>query len=103
MMKMTLNNTVEFEIAHYNRYTDIRSDGVSANANFSLTSMSAYDDVVSISNSLITDIKIENNGVTIYDLTDQHAKISRINESVYEGGVSIDVGITFNAEESVEE
>lgn len=99
MMKMTLNNTVELEINHYNRYTDVRDGKVMANANFGLSDIAFYDSLVALNNEIITDVKIESDGVVVYNLTNQNARISRINENVYEGGVNIDVGLAFNGAE----
>lgn len=95
-MKMTLNNTVEIEITHYNRYTEIRDGQVNASASFSLVDMASYDALLTLNGVTITDIKIENEDAVIYDLKNQNARLNRINENVYDGGVSIDVGLIFN-------
>lgn len=98
-MVLTLNNTVELEINHYNRYTDVRDGHVTANASFGLTDMSSYDELIALNGEVITDIKIESNDTVIYSLTNQNARLNRINENVYDGGVNIDVGLTFNPDE----
>lgn len=103
MIKMKLNNSVEFAISGYNRYTDITEGQVSSNASVSLNSAEAYNDIVEIAASTITDIRIEKDGTVIYNLTNQSAKISNINESLYDDGVvNLSFSIQFNPSNQVE-
>ena len=96
MLKMKLNNTIEFPITGYNRYTNIQDNGFNAQCNFSMSDMSAYDSLLSFGEETITDIKIYSNDKEIYHLGNQNAKLANISESVYGEDVSINASIVFN-------
>ena len=97
MLKLKLNNTVEVPIASYNRYTNIQEGNYTASANFNFSSVNAYDSLVALSNTTITDIKIYNDDQEIYHLSNQSAHLININENVYEGGMSISANLTFDS------
>lgn len=96
MTKMKLNNSVEFEIVDYNRYTNIEDGQLVSNASFRPASVSVYDDLAEISQSTITDIRIETDGTEIYHLANQQAHIVSISENLYDGRLSISASISFD-------
>ena len=97
MLKLYLNGTVEVPINSYNRYTNIHDGGMTASANFSFSDISAYDDLVALGDTEITDIQVDSDNTTIYHLTNQHAHLTNISENIYDGNVSINASITFGS------
>lgn len=98
MTNMKLNNSVEFEITDYNRHTNIEDGHVISSASFHPASVSVYDDLVEIGQSVITDIRIESDGTEIYHLANQQAHIVSISENMYDGRLSISATISFNSQ-----
>lgn len=93
MTKLTLNST-EFIISGYNRYTNIDTNGVHSSANVSFPDNSQYSTLTQM--PTITSLSIAIDGSTIYTLSNLNAKVTNINENLYDGGVSMNAQIVFN-------
>ena len=94
MTKLTLNNT-EFTINGYNRYTNIDDNGMHSSANVSFPNNSQYNALTQV--GTITSLSIETDGTSVYSLSNLNAKITSINENLYEGGVQMNAQIAFLA------
>lgn len=96
MLKMKINDAIEFPITGYNRYISIQAGGVNAQCNFNMSDMSAYDSLMMVGEETITDIKIYSDDKEVYHIGNQNARLSNINENVYGEEVSISASIVFN-------
>lgn len=98
MLKLVLNNDVEVQITGYNRYINIQESENVSSANFNFSSIVGSDALTSLAKTTISDIKIYSDDNLVYHLENQNAKLTNINENVYEGvGVSVDARIEFNS------
>lgn len=93
MITLTLNNT-EFSIVGYNRYTNIDDSGIHSNAYVVFPDNTQYDALTQI--GAISRFMIAIDGTTVYTLTDVSAKITSINEDLYDQGVRMNAQIVFS-------
>lgn len=100
MLKIILNDTIEFPINGYNRYTSIQENGQNANCNINFNDAEGCAQLEALGKTPITDIKIFSDETQIYHRANQNARLANISENVYDGGISISASIVFgNSEE----
>ena len=100
MTKLTLNNT-EFTISGYNRYTNIDQDGIHSYANVNFPNNSQYAALTQV--GAISSLSISIDGTSVYSLSNISARITSINEDLYDQGVRMNAQITFNPADAEEE
>ena len=94
--KIVLNNS-EFVISGYSRYTSIENGIIRSNANVAFKNISDYDALTALAELVITSLQISVDGETVYSLSNQHARITNINENLYDSGMSMQVTIVFDS------
>ena len=92
MTTLTLNNT-QFTISGYNRYTYIDDAGVHSNANVAFPNNSQYTALTQVGE--IESLSIAIDGTSVYSMNNINARITNINENLYDQGVSMTAQITF--------
>lgn len=101
--KLLLNNMYELIIDGYNRYTNINDGQIMSHASVTLSNLDQYDVIDSASRETITDLKIFDDTLQIYHLSNQNAKITNISESLNSGRIIVTMQITFNMNVNAQE
>lgn len=96
MMTMILNGSARIPINSYNRYINIVDGKVRSNASFSCTGSGIIDSLLVLAANPITSIEVQNDGTSIYDLENLNAKLTNLNENIYDGKVNVSAEIKFD-------
>ena len=95
MMIMILNDSTRIPINGYSRNISIVDGNIQSNASFSCTGSGIIETLISMAALPITSIEVQDDGGRIYILTNQNAKLTNLNESIYEGQVNVSGQINF--------
>lgn len=106
MMTIIFNNATTLDISSYNRSISIDNNGVvQSSASVGFVGENVSEQLIPVAETTISSIEVQNDGVRVYRLTNQNAKLTDINESIYDGIVHVSASIYFNtnSESSVSE
>ena len=95
MNKIYLDNN-EFNVTGFNRYTQLNGDQITSYADVQFADVVDYSSLSSLVGETITSIRIKANDITIYNLDNILAKVSRINENMYNDKMNISAQIIFS-------
>ena len=104
MNKLILNLSHEFNIENYSRNTSIGEEGkIYTYASISFENTTGYDDLLFLSQSLITDLEITKmDGAAVIHLTNQDARITSIYENLSDNKVYMTATINFGTADNSE-
>ena len=95
MNKIYLDDN-EYNVTGFSRYTQMNGDQINSYADVQFADVTDYSALSALVGQTITSIRIKSNDITIYNLNNILAKVSRINENMYNDKMNISAQILFN-------